>query len=57
MRARGLDVTAQLGKTVEHPSNSFPEQAFSVASEVVQSETQIRALSSGIFALGHLDNL
>lgn len=56
-RARGVDVIAQLGKTVEHPSNSFPEAAFSVASELVQSEVEIRPLSSGIFALGHLGNV
>lgn len=56
-RARGLDVIAQLGKTAEHPSNSFPEAAFSVASELVQSEVEVRPLSSGIFALGHLDNV
>jgi hypothetical protein len=55
MRARGADVIAQLGKTAEHRSNSFPEEAFSVLSELVQTETEIRPLGSGIFALKHLD--
>lgn len=56
MRARGADVIAQLGKTVEHPSNNFPQEAFSVIAELVRMETEIRPLSSGIFALGHLNN-
>lgn len=56
-RARGIDVIAQLGKTAEHPSNSYPEAALLAASELVQSEVEVRPLSSGIFALGHLDNV
>ena len=55
-RARGIDVIAQIGKTAEHPSNRFPEEAFSVASELVQLEKEIRPLSSAIFALGHIGN-
>lgn len=56
MRARGADVIAQLGKTAEHPSNNFPQESFAVIEELVRMETEIRPLSSGIFALGHLDN-
>ena len=56
MRARGADVIAQLGKTADHPSNNFPQEAFAVIAELVRTETEIRPLSSGIFALGHLDN-
>lgn len=55
-RARGADVIAQLGKTVEHPSNSFPAESFSVISRMLEKETEIRSLSSAIFALGHLNN-
>jgi HEAT repeat protein len=56
MRARGVNVIAQLGKTVEHPSNNFPQDAFFVIEELVRTETKIRPLSSGIFALGYLEN-
>lgn len=30
VRARGLDVLAQLGKTAQHPSNSFPQECYAV---------------------------
>ena len=33
VRARGLDVIAQIGKTPEHPSNSFPHDAYKVAAD------------------------
>ncbi len=56
-RARGLDVLAQLGKTAEHPSNSFPKESFSIAAAVVQQETDELPLRSAIFALGHLDDM
>ena len=55
-RARGIDVLAQLGKTVEHPQNSFPEEAFSIISDSLHSELDDRPLASAIFALGHLDD-
>jgi HEAT repeat protein len=57
MRARGVDVLAQLGKTINHPLNRFPEDAYAIISELVQSEKDLRALRSGIIALGHLDNV
>ncbi len=56
MRARGIDVLAQLGKTTDHPVNSFPEDAYAIVSELVQRERDFRALKSAIIALGHLDN-
>lgn len=55
-RARGADVIAQLGKTVEHRSNNFPVEAFGVISRMLERETEIRPLASAIFALGHLDD-
>lgn len=55
-RARGADVIAQLGRTVEHPSNSFPEECFSVVSTLVQREKDPLPLLSAIHALGHIGN-
>lgn len=55
-RARGVDVISQLGKTADHPFNSFQEESFELASRIIKSEKDIRPLSSAIFALGHLDN-
>jgi HEAT repeat protein len=57
MRARGADVLAQLGKTWEHPTNSFPEESYSVvATLLMNSEQHSRPLVSAIAALGHLDD-
>lgn len=56
IRARGLDVLAQIGKTADHPSNSFPDESFSVVSGVLRSEQEIQPLDSAIAALGHIDN-
>jgi len=55
-RARGADVLAQLGKTADHRSHSFPEESYSVIADLVQRETDPRPLAAGIAALGHLDN-
>ncbi len=55
-RARGADVIAQLGKTVEHPINSFPEESYFVIAALVRRETEPRPLASAIAALGHLDD-
>jgi len=55
-RARGADVLAQLGKTPEHPSNSFPEESYRAISEMLLRETEILPLEAAITALGHLDN-
>jgi HEAT repeat protein len=55
-RARGADVIAQLGKTVDHQSNSFPEESYSVITDLVERETEPQPLAAGLAALGHLDN-
>ena len=54
-RARGADVLGQLGKTADHRSNTFPEESYSVITELVQRETETQPLAAGIAALGHLD--
>jgi HEAT repeat protein len=56
VRARGIDVLAQLGKTADHPNNSFPEESYSIVSDLLQKERDIRPLGAAIVALGHLDN-
>lgn len=55
-RARGVDVLAQLGKTAEHPSNSFPDESFQTVVHLLRREKELRPLGSAIYALGHLDN-
>ena len=55
-RERGADVIAQLGKTVDHQSNSFPEESYCVITDLVERETEPQPLAAGIAALGHLDN-
>ncbi len=55
-RARGADVLAQFGKTAGHRSNSFPEESYSVITDLVQRETAPQPLAAGIAALGHLDS-
>lgn len=55
-RARGIDVLAQLGKTVEHRSNSFPAESYAIVSRLAQQESDLLPLISAISALGHLDN-
>jgi len=55
-RARGADVLAQLGKTVEHPCNNFPDESFAVVSSLVRQEKDPLPLLSAIHALGHIGN-
>jgi len=55
-RARGASVIAQLGKTEEHRTNSFPEESYLAVSQMLQKENEIQPLNSAISALGHLDN-
>jgi HEAT repeat protein len=55
-RARGIDVLAQIGKTVDHNSNSFRGESFSVVASALRNEREIQPLDSGIAALGHLEN-
>jgi HEAT repeat protein len=56
LRARGADVLSQLGKTWEHRSNSFPEEAYLVVSTLLQREKEQLPLNSAIAALGHIQN-
>jgi HEAT repeat protein len=56
MRTRGIDVLAQLGQTVEHPANSFPDDSYSVVANLLTGESDVRPLNSAIAALGHLDD-
>ena len=56
MRARGLDVIAQLGKTAARPSNSFPQASYDIVVKAVQREREVQPLNSAISALGHLDD-
>jgi HEAT repeat protein len=55
-RARGADVLAQLGKTTDHPCNSFPEESYAALEQLVRRETEPQPLASAITGLGHLDN-
>jgi HEAT repeat protein len=55
-RARGLDVLAQLGRTVEHPHNNFSDESQAIVCAVIDNENEPRPLASGIVALGHLEN-
>jgi HEAT repeat protein len=55
-RARGLDVIAQLGKTADHRSNSFPQESYDIAIKVVRREREVQPLNSAIAALGHIDD-
>jgi HEAT repeat protein len=53
-RARGADVLAQLGKTADHPENSFPVESFDVIVALAENEEHIQPLFSAIHAFGHL---
>jgi HEAT repeat protein len=55
-RARGASVLAQLGKSVEHRTNTFPEESYLAVLQMLQVEKEVMPLSSAIAALGHLDN-
>jgi HEAT repeat protein len=53
-RARGADVLAQLGRTSDHHENNYPEDSFAVISSLIQTEKELKPLSSAIYALGHI---
>lgn len=55
-RARGFDVLAQLGKTPDHPTHVFQEEAYAVVSRVAENENDPVALNAAIAALGHIGN-
>jgi HEAT repeat protein len=54
--ARGADVLARLGRTVEHSSNKFPEKSYPVMAGLAPRDTELRPLAAAIAALGHLGN-
>jgi HEAT repeat protein len=56
-RARGADILAQIGKSAEHPDNSFPDESFAVISGLLAHETEPLPLQSGICALGHIEDV
>ena len=55
-RARGIDILAQLGRTVEHPANAFPEESYAIVAKALSQERELQPLDSAIAALGHLDD-
>ena len=55
-RARAAAILAQLGKTIEHRENAFPDQSYSAVSQLLQCESEIQPMSSAIYALGHIGN-
>ncbi|MGH9495192.1 MAG: HEAT repeat domain-containing protein [Candidatus Sulfotelmatobacter sp.] len=56
VRARGLDVLAQIGKTADHPEHLFPGESYTIVVGVLEEEQEIRPLASAIYALGHIEN-
>lgn len=56
LRARGANVLAQLGKTADHPNNSFPEDSYLAISRMLRRESHELPLRAAIAALGHLKN-
>ncbi|MEO8028172.1 MAG: HEAT repeat domain-containing protein [Bryobacteraceae bacterium] len=54
-RARGADVLAQIGKSADQNTNAFPEESYEAVVRMLEREKDPRPLSSGLFALGHLD--
>src|SRR6476646_5829032 len=52
-RTRGASVLAQLGKTVDHQCNNFPEESYRAVSQMLLDEKAPQPLSSAIHALGH----
>jgi hypothetical protein len=41
-------VLGQLGKTADHRSNTFPQESYSVITELVQREREPQSLAAGI---------
>ncbi len=55
-RARGADVLAQIGRTVDNPVNNFLDESFSIVSNMVQVEKDPLPLLAAVHALGHIGN-
>jgi len=56
LRARAVDVLAQIGKGADHPEHSFPTESYAIVSSLLQQEHEPQPLMSAIYALGHIDN-
>jgi HEAT repeat protein len=56
-RARGADILAQLGRTVDQHCHDFPDECLSAVSNLVQREKEELPLMSAVYALGHIGNL
>ncbi len=55
-RARGADVLAQIGCTMESHKNAFQDESFVVITELLIHEVEPQPLASAISALGHIYN-
>lgn len=55
-RARGADILAQLGRTADHPGNTFPEECFSQVLTLLQTEKETLPVLAAVHALGHIGN-
>src|SRR5260370_42692565 len=53
-RARGADVLAQLGKTANHCSNSFPEESYDVVSRMLRRAKKQKPVRAANAAPGQL---
>ncbi len=55
-RARGADILAQIGCTMETHKNAFPDESLAAVTQLLEVETDEQPLVAAIFALGHLGN-
>lgn len=55
-RARGANVLAQIGRTIEHPRNNFADESYLILSALVRQERDLLPLLSAIHGLGHIGN-
>lgn len=53
-RARGLDVLAQLGRSMERHENSFPAESLKAVLKTLEAESDEQVLGSGLHALSHI---
>ena len=56
VRARGLDILAQIGCTPETHEHAFPDEALKTISNLLDIEAEEQPISSAIYALGHIRN-
>jgi len=55
-RLSGIDVLAQIGKTVEHPFTSYADESYPVIEAMLVGSPSTDLRSSAIVALSHLEN-